>query len=174
MRFPLRCIGTFRPPMRSRVSSAMYGSVPIRSTSSQPRPVVSPLSGQRFRTSACIKSPCDEARALRNGGEHATTPQGWFRRRWFFASHQTRVPETKGQADPLWGEEEKNTRRMEPVRSKTQKVRGWPFFSVFSLQKKPRHAWLTPPGSDADRETATFPSCVLLPSMGYDMRVETG
>jgi hypothetical protein len=49
-------------------------------------------------------------------------------------------------------------------------VRGWPFFSVFSLQKKPRHAWLTPPGSDADQETATFPSCVLLPSMGYDMR----
>ncbi len=41
-------------------------------------------------------------------------------------------------------------------------------------QKKPRHAWLTPPGSDADQETATFPSCVLLPSMGYDMRVETG
>jgi hypothetical protein len=35
-------------------------------------------------------------------------------------------------------------------------------------------AWLTPPGSDADRETATFPSCLLLPSMRYDMRVETG
>jgi hypothetical protein len=37
--------------------------------------------------------------------------------------------------------EEKNTRSIEPVRSKTQKVSGWPFFSVFSLQKKPRHAW---------------------------------
>jgi hypothetical protein len=26
----------------------------------------------------------------------------------FFASHQTRVPETKAQADPLWDGEEKN------------------------------------------------------------------
>ena len=48
------------------------------------------------------------------------------------------------------------------MRSKTQKVRGWPFFSVFSLQKTSRHAWLTPPGSDTDRELATFPSCLLL------------
>jgi hypothetical protein len=31
------------------------------------------------------------------------------------------------------------------VKSTTQKLRGWPFFSVFSLQKKPRYAWLTPP-----------------------------
>jgi hypothetical protein len=92
----------------------------------------------------------------------------------FFASHQTRMPETKAQADPLWDGEEKNTRSIEPVRSKTQKVRGLPFFSVFSLQKTSHHAWLTPPGSVTDRVTATFPSCLLLPSMGYDMRVEIG
>jgi hypothetical protein len=52
------------------------------------------------------------------------------------------------------------------VRSKTQKVRGWPFFSVFSLQKTSRHAWLTPPSSDTDRETATFPSYVFLLQWG--------
>src|SRR6266568_5043588 len=38
----------------------------------------------RPRTTACTKSPCDEARAPRNGGEQATNPQGWFRRRWGF------------------------------------------------------------------------------------------
>src|SRR6266566_2368524 len=48
------------------------------------------------------------------------------------------------------------------------------FLCLHAPEEPPRHAWLTPPGSDADRETATFPSCLLLPSMGYDMRVETG
>ena len=42
-----------------------------------------------------------------------------------FASLQTRMPETKAQAAPLWDEEEKNTRGIERVRSKTQ--RRWAF-----------------------------------------------
>jgi len=33
-----------------------------------------------------------------------------------------------------------------------------------------KHAWLTHLGSDADRETAIFPSCLLLPSMACVLR----
>jgi len=85
-----------------------------------------------------------------------------------FASHETRVPETKARADPLWDEEEKNTRGIEPVRSKIHRVRGWPFFSAFSLQKKPRPAWLTQPGSDADSDF----SLMCAPPF-HGMRLET-
>ena len=35
--FPPRCTGTFRPPMRSRVSEAMCANAPIRLTSSRRR-----------------------------------------------------------------------------------------------------------------------------------------
>ncbi len=80
------------------------------------------------------------------------------------------MPATKAQADPLWDEEEEHTDGIEPVRGKIQRVRGWPLFTAFSLQKKPRPAWLTHPCSDADRETATFPSCVLLPSRACVLR----
>ncbi len=69
-----------------------------------------------------------------------------------------------------WDEEEESTGGIEPVRSKTHRGRVWPFFSALSLYKKPRHAWLTHPGSDADRETATFPSFLLLLSMACVLR----
>jgi hypothetical protein len=88
----------------------------------------------------------------------------------FFASHETREPETKRKQILFGTREENNTRGIEPVRSKTQRVRGGPFFSIFSPQKKPHPAWLTPPGSEADRERATVPSSVLLPCLAWVLR----
>ena len=41
----------------------------------------------------------------------------------FFSSHKIRLPESKVQADLFGDEDEKNTRSIEPVRSKNKKAR---------------------------------------------------
>jgi hypothetical protein len=156
--------------MPLRVCGASCASAPTRSMCSRRRPVAWSLSGRRSRTSACRQSPCDEARALRNGGEQATTHEGWFRRRWVFASHETQMKDHQSASRPSLGRRREKHRGNRAVRSKTQRVRSWPLSSAFSLQKNPRPARLTHPSSNADRETATFPSYVLLPSMACVLR----
>jgi hypothetical protein len=94
---------------------------------------------------------------------------GWFRRRWIFAFDETREPETKGQADLLWDEEEKNIRDLSSEERIPRDGRS-AFISSLSLYQNPPSACLPSADSDADQEIATLLSCMLLPSMRCILR----